>query len=142
MSRHELASALEWLNTTLTGDSTLLALAPGGVFADLAPDGTPTPYVTFGLQSPGNDSLTMNAVRVMATPLYQVIVTGPTSQMEAIDSASSELDDLLKRTSGTVAGGYIAACYREQPIEKSQLINTVQWKSLGGLYRLEIEQNT
>lgn len=142
MSRHELASAQEWLYTTLSGDATLAGYAPGGVYPDLAPDGTATPYVVFSLQSPGVDSLTMAAVRVLANPLYQVVCVAEASKFVAVANAASEIDDLLKRTSGTVTGGYIGSCYREQPVEKAELINTVVWKSLGGLYRLAVEQNT
>lgn len=142
MSVHELTSAEAWLNATLSDDSTLLGYAPGGVFADLAPDGTATPYVIFTLQSPGADSLTMNVVRLLTNPLYQVVVVAESSKMTAIVNAASRLDDLLKRTAGTATGGDISSCYREQPVEKTQLINTVKWKSVGGLYRLQIQQTT
>ena len=142
MSVHELVSAEMWFISTLSGDSALMSIATGGVFQDYAPVGTQPPWVVFGLQSAGNDSLTFNKVRVLTTPLYQVIVEGPVSMAGAIANAANELDDLLKRTSGTVTGGYIASCYREQPLSKTSIINTVKWKSLGGLYRLEIEQNT
>lgn len=142
MSVHELASAETWLEATLSGDLTLMGYAPGGVFAYMAPDGTPTPYVVFGEQSPGNDSLTANAVRLLTNPLYQVVVTGEASKMSSIVNAASRLDDLLKRASGTVVGGYIAVCYREQPLQKAELINTVVWRSIGGLYRMTVEQTT
>lgn len=142
MSVHELASADLWIAGTLAGDSTLAGYAPGGVFADLAPDGTTTPYVVYALQSPGPDTLTANAVRLLTNPLFQVVAVGEASKMAAIVNAASRIDDLLKRASGTVTGGYIAVCYREQPLQKSELINTVVWRSIGGLYRLILEQTT
>lgn len=141
MSQHEIVTALLWLQATLSGDSALVSYAPGGVHADDVPDGTVTPYITYGSQSGGVDSLTMNAVRLLTNPLYQVVATGPTSQMAAIASAASELDDLLKRTAGSVVGGLVSACYREQPVEKNERINAVKWKSIGGLYRLTIQQS-
>jgi hypothetical protein len=141
MSRHELASAEEFLFTTLS-DATLLSYAPGGVHNDTAPDGTPTPYVVFGLQSPVVDSRTMNEVRLLTNPLYQVVATGEASKMDDIVNAASRIDDLLKRDSGDVTGGEISACYREQPVTKNELVNTQKWKSIGGLFRLEIQQST
>jgi hypothetical protein len=145
VSVHELVAAEMWLNATLSGDTVLTAIATGGVFQDYAPDGTQPPWVIFTLQSPGNDSLTLNAVRVMTNPLYQIVVVGPASPPAmalAVANAASELDTLMKRTSGTVVGGYIADCHRESPLTKSETINTVKWKSTGGLFRLAIEQTT
>lgn len=142
MSVHELVAAEEWLYATLLGDTVLTGIATGGIFQDYAPDGTLPPWVIFALQSPGNDSLTLNAVRVMTNPLYQIVVVGPVSMAAAVANAASELDTLMKRTSGAVVGGYIADCHRESPLTKSETINTVKWKSTGGLFRLAIEQNT
>lgn len=142
MSVHELTSAELWLQATLADDSTLLGYAPGGVFAAMAPDGTTTPYVVFGLQSPGVDTLTANAVRLLANPLYQIVAVGEASKMSGIVAAASRIDDLLKRASGTVSGGYVAVCYREQPLMKNELINTIVWRSIGGLYRMIVEQTT
>lgn len=142
MSVHELASAFQWLYATLSGDATLAGYAPGGIFADLADEGTATPYVVFNVQSPGVDTLTANAVRIFAKPLYQVVAVGEAEKMTNIANAASQIDALLKRTSGTVTGGLMAVCYREQPLEKAELINTIKWKSLGGLYRILVEQTT
>lgn len=143
MSVHELVSAETWLYGVLSNDTTLLGYAPGGVFADLAPDGTLTPYVIFNAQSPGVNSLTMNGVRLLSNPLYQVVATGPASQMSSIANAAAEIDKLLKPpASGTVAGGYISSSYQETPLMLSQVINTVKWKSIGGLYRLSVQQTS
>ena len=141
MSVHELTIADMWLQTTLS-DETLAGFAPGGFHVDEAPDGTPTPYGIYALQSGGNDSLTMNVRRLLTNPLYQVMVTGEASKMSDIVSAASYVDDLLKRANGTVTGGYIAICFREMPLEKGETINDVKWKSVGGLYRLQIQQTT
>lgn len=142
MSVHELVSAEQWLYATLSGDATLAGYAPGGVFADQAPDGTETPYVIFTDQSGGVDSLTMNAIRVLSNPLYQVIAVAEASKFASVASAASRIDDLLKRTDGTATGGAILSCYREQPLIKSETINTQKWKSVGGLYRLLLVQTT
>lgn len=148
MSVHEVQIALSFLHTTLSGDSTLTSLAPGGVHRALAPplddngNQIATPYVVYGMQSPGNDSLTMAAVRVLSNPLYQVRATGPANATQAVADAASEIDDLIKRTSGTTTGGYVASCYREQPLEQDEEVNGEMWISIGGLYRLELYQTT
>jgi len=142
MSLHEVEIALAWLYGAMTGDSTLTALVPGGFWRAYAPPSTSPVYVIFGLQSGGNDTLTMNAVRLLANPLYQIKAVGPASNMQAILDAASELDNLLKRTSGTIVGGYVGACYREQPLSVDELVNGEVWSNVGGMYRLQIQQTT
>lgn len=138
---HEAVIALEWLFATLSGDATLTALAPGGCFRALAPPNTPTPFVIVGYQS-GVDVLTMNAVRLFSQPLYMVKVVGPADITPTIAQGAARVDELLKRSSGTAAGGLILDCYREQPLLVDELVNGTQWVSIGGLYRTEIQQTS
>lgn len=145
MSVHEVQIALEFLYSTLIGDATLTALLANGthgIWRDYAPPGTTPVYVIFGMQSPGGDTLTMNAVRLLTNPLYQVKAVGPASNMQPILDAASEIDNLLKRTSGTVTGGLVSACYRESPLEVPELVNGETWNNVGGLYRLQIQQSS
>lgn len=141
MSAHEIALSFEWLYSTLSGDSTLAGYAPGGVFRSLAPPTTATPFVIMSYQS-GLDSLTMNAVRMMSELLFLAKAVGPATSMAGIVNAASQIDVLLKRTSGTTVDGLgaILACYREQPLEVDEIVNGELWTNIGGLYRLQIEQ--
>jgi hypothetical protein len=137
---HEIGLALKFLVATLSGDTTLMnELAPGGVHRAMASPGTPTPFVIVANQD-GNDVLTMNAVRVMSDLLFQVKAAGPASNTGGIVAAASRIDELLKRTSGTVTNGIILSCYRDSPLEYDEPISGVQWSHFGGLYRLEIQQ--
>ena len=146
MSLHEVEIAMAWLYGALTGDATLtslLASGAQGIWRAYAPPGTAPVYVIYGLQSGGNDTLTMNAVRLLTNPLYQVKAVGPAgSSMQSILDAASEIDNLLKRTSGTVAGGFVGVCYREQPLSVDELVNGEVWSNVGGMYRLQIQQTT
>src|SRR5579885_931599 len=112
MSTHETALVYSWLYSTLSGDSTLSGYAPGGVWRGMAPPQTATPFVIISLQS-GSDVVTMNGYRMIVDVLYQVKAVGPVSNTAGIVSAASRIDDLLKLTTGTVAGGAILSCYRQ-----------------------------
>lgn len=145
MSTHEVQIALSWLYTTLTGDATLTALLSGGahgIWRAYAPPGTLPPYVIFGQQSGGNDTLTMNAVRLLTNPLYQVKCVGPASNMQPILDAASEIDNLLKRTAGSATGGIVSVCYRESPLETDEIVDGELWSNVGGLYRLQLQQSS
>jgi hypothetical protein len=98
---HEATYGFLWLKSVLGADSTLAANAPGGIWRGSAPSGTTTPYVIIGLQS-GLDVLTLNAVRIMTQPLYQVRAIGPAAISTTIAAAANEIDVLLARTSGMI----------------------------------------
>ena len=98
---HEGAYGLQWLKSTLAGDSTLTGYAPGGVYRGVAPPGVLTPFVIISLQA-GIDVLTVNAYRLMSQPLYQVKAVGPASVTATIVAAASQIDALLGRSSGTI----------------------------------------
>jgi hypothetical protein len=145
MAGHEAALGIQWLYGVLSGDTTLLSYATGGVHRAMAPPGTSPVYVIISHQS-GLDVLTVNAFRLMDNLLYQAKAVGPASMMDTIVAAAERIDQLLSpnqgASSGTVTGGYIGNCHREQPIflDEPGLINGELWTNVGGLYRLEIKQ--
>lgn len=144
MSVHESIVALEFLMNMLTADAALVGssgYAPGGVFRVLAPPGTEMPYVIVASHS-GADVLGINADRIMSDLLFQVRVIGAASQMSQLVSANAEIDNLLGRTSGSANGGFILACFRESPIQIDQEIAGEIFSSLGGLYRLYVQQTS
>lgn len=140
MSTQEVITGFQWIYTTLTNDSLLTSLAPGGVKRSVAPPGTPVPFIIMGLQS-GNDVLTMNAYRIMDDLVYIVKAVGPASMDMAVASAADRMDALLKLTSGTTADGAILACYRQSPLQyDDNSIAGETWMHNGGLYRLIIQK--
>jgi hypothetical protein len=96
--------------------------------------------VIYGFQS-GFDTLTNNAIRLITQPLYQVRASGPVSMIDQVAIAAGYVDDLLKRTKNTsVPGGFVADCHRESPLYIPNTIDGVQWASIGGLYRMVLQQ--
>ena len=137
---HEVDAGLSFIYGKLNGDVTLLGYATGGVHRGSAPVGTEGVFVTIGFQA-GRDTLTGNAFRVLSQPLFRVLAAGPESSTQAVVNAASRIDDLLKRTSGTVTGAKIDDCYREEPLQFEQMLPTGEKRIFfGGLYRTIIEQ--
>lgn len=135
----EIAQAFQWINTTLKADTALTTAATGGVwqgFADLA---TNTPYALY-LQQAGTDVLTMNVKRLFVNLLVQVKAIGPSAQYAVLVVIADRIDALLGRVGPlTLASGGVLACYREQTIAMSELINGVAWSHLGGMYRIQLQ---
>ncbi len=138
MSVMEAVAGVEFLYATLTGDSTLMAIVTG-VFRDVAPDQAVPPFIVLNLQA-GADVLTANKVRLMSSALYQVRALGPASMSTQLAAAAARIDDLLKRTNGTVTGGNIGYCYRESPVLRGlPPVQGVAWAAIGGMYRMGIQ---
>jgi hypothetical protein len=136
----ELAIVQSYLDTTLKQDATLKTLAPGGVWRDIAPAGTKTPYVVFTMVA-GSDALTGNVARIMTQVYMQVKGVGPTSNYVALISVADRIDTLLKRTGPVTVGslGGVVACWREQLIAYGEVNESVMWSHLGGLYHLQVK---
>lgn len=152
MSVNEAWLGFKFFYGILAPDTTLAGYAPGGVFRAMAPpeddNGNPTqtPFVVMALQSPGADSITMNAVRMLANPLFQVKAVGPANVTQQIANAAERIDVLLGGKDGlrnqTITGGFIGACYRESVLQLDELVGGELYTSLGGLWRLQIQQTT
>lgn len=145
MSVHETVISLAWLVAELEADTTFMGLTPGGIHRALAPatddsgNQIATPYAILAFQS-GLDTLTVNAYRVITQPLFQAKAVGPASNTAAIAASAARMDDLIKRASGTVTGGIVLSCFREQLLMVDELVSNAQWTNIGGLYRLLIQQ--
>lgn len=150
MSAHEIALGLQFLTSTLSGDSALMALIPGGIKRGYAPPGTATPYLIIGHQG-GADTTTANGVRLMDDLIFQAKAVGPASVTDALAQAASRVDVLLGGTSdgpvrnvaivtSAVTIGWLLACWRESPLFVDELVEGVQWSNAGGLYRMQLEQ--
>lgn len=129
----------KWLYATLHGDSTLLAAAPGGIHADAAPMGTTGVYVTYAMMA-NADLLTLSGVRMFNKNLYIVKAVGAGQSYGVVQTAAERIDALLKRTAGSVTGGLILSCVREEIVRYSELVEQRQFRHLGGLYRIQAQE--
>jgi hypothetical protein len=123
----------------MRADSALMAAAPGGVFQGFADIGTVAPYALV-VQQAGTDVLTVNAIRLFTTLLFQIKAIGPTASYVTIVTIADRIDALFKRTGPTMlSSGGVLACYREQSLAYEELVNGAQWSHLGGLYRIDLQ---
>ena len=135
---HEVALALSWIVSTLSGDTTLQGEAPGSVWRAEAPPGTAVPYVIVQYQ-PGQsrDEVVFGGARAFSDLCFQVIATGPASNGQTIANASARIDTLLTVSQPTaVTGGTIIASYRTAPHETDTILSGETWTDMGGIYRI------
>lgn len=146
MSVNEAWLGFQFFYGILSVDATLASLTPGGGYRAMAPPNAVTPFWIMSLQSPGADSLTMNAVRILSNPLFQIKAVGPASLTQQIANAAERIDELLGGNQGlrnqTIMGGFIGACYRESVLQLDELVAGELYTNIGGVWRLQIQQTT
>lgn len=134
---NETSRGMSWLYSTLSGDATLAALLPGGVWRDMAAPGSATPFLVISLQS-ATDVIAAGGYRQMVNALFQINLAAPASQYATIVSASDRVDALLGRTSGQTSDAYILSCTREQTLELPRVEDGVLWSTRRTLQRILI----
>ena len=130
----ELSAIDKWLYTTLSTDATLAAIVSTRVYDTLAVETATFPYVVFSFQG-GSDVRTNGADRIMVSGLYQVKVVGKGGAFSSLTAAASRIDVLLNAKYGTNTDGEVWAV-RTQPIKYLEVSEGVQYRHLGGLYRV------
>lgn len=131
----ETVLAETWLYTTLKADAALTALIGGAtaprIFSAVIPQEAALPAVVFQ-QMAGEDMLTLNAHRVWSDVTYLVKAVDQVNGFPALDAIAGLIDTALHRASGTGA----AACWRERPFAYVEQDGGVQYRHLGGIYRI------
>lgn len=125
---NELPAAENYVHDALSG------LLSGRVYSGIAPSGATYPLIVFQIQSPGSDLIVVGGNRVWAEPLVLARVIGKTGSWTTIAATADAIDAALHNTSG----GVVAWCKRESPFSLVELTNGVQYRHLGGLYRLRV----
>lgn len=120
----------------LHGDATLMGMIPGGIHEDYAPDGTASPWVVVKEMDPGRDNQPLGAPRIGSKPLYIVEAVGKLRSYLPLDPIAARIDQLLQGASGPAGDGYIFDCRRVGSWQQAELIDTVDYRHLGGQYRL------
>lgn len=132
----EVALVFSWLESTLSGDTTLQGLAPGGVFQTFQMPGTTTPYMLVKFVS-GNDYVVFGGSRSYADMRFRVMVVGPIAGQQALWNAAARIDTLITVGQQTaVTGGIIMASFQDQPVSEDSWVDSAKWDIAGGEYRI------
>ncbi len=130
----EIDLAFAWLESTLSGDSTLTGYAPGGLWRTFAKPGTTAPYTIMNYQD-GTDNVVFGGSRAYSEMHFRVVIVGPAADMQAILNGAARIDTLLTLATQTnVTGGKILASYRTQPVSMDELVEGEVWNQTGGVY--------
>lgn len=122
----------------LGADSTLLALAPNGVYVDEAPAGAKR-FVIVSLIA-GNDVGQFGG-RAYEDTLYLVKAVMLSSAGGDVKGAAARIDALLEDGSLTVSGYSLMTMHREERIRSTEVDEvdpSIRWQHRGGRYRVQV----
>ena len=125
-----------WLFATLSGDVTLAGLVGGRISGTLSATPLATPYVTFLCQSP-RDVIGVGGTRVSTDNLYMVKGVAQTGSWNVLLPIAQRIDTLINLTGRAVSyGGGSLTCTREMTHELAEVDEGLQYRHLGGIYRI------
>ena len=130
---NETPRAENWLFLTLAA-----AIPTVIAYSTIAPEGVAQPFIVYSQQSP-SDLMGVGPARIWASFLYLVKVSGQINSYLPLKATADAIDTALHGASGTVADGAILDCIRERPFSLVEVTNGVEWRHLGGLYRLKVQ---
>lgn len=129
----ETQAEAQWLFATLTADSELGDLAPGGVHEGIAPADTEYPFVTFQFQG-GADVVVVGPDRYGSSDLWIVKAVTDGGSFGPVVEVEQRIDAVLQAASGSNVNGHVFAASREAPFRLDDTQDGT--KQLGGAYRL------
>lgn len=138
-----------FLATLLTGDATLAALlaaagAPGNIWQIPAPPDNRWPIVLFGMQpDSGQDRpLAVGTGRLLVQANWQVKVVTRSSDDTVLMGLAERLDTIVPAATTVAPGGTVLDVLRLGPVDYPEIIGGVQYRHLGGLYRVQAHKGT
>lgn len=137
---NEITIAQRWLWETLSADLTLISLVANRIYTGAGPQGVVYPYVFIQPYKADPDSLSMGGFRHRSYLEYIVQGVNNTSDEGELEPIADAIDVVLhaRGNEPVTGGGMVLICYRVAPFAFSQDLDTVQYRRLGGRYRLEI----
>lgn len=97
------------------------------------------PAIVWQLQAPSTDVKAIGNIRIMVRPVYVVRVIGQGATWVPLSPIADAIDAALEGASGTVPGAEILGISRVGPFALVETVNTVQYRHLGGQYRVPVQ---
>lgn len=117
----------------LQGDSTLAGLAPGGVFPEMAPEQSATPYVVVILESHEDVQEEGRTAHEQAT--YLVVAIDKADDAAAANAAYGRVHTVLAAAALAPAGYHTMDLVRTGRMRQAERDGSVIWRFVGGRYR-------
>lgn len=137
-----------WLWSTLSTDATLLGLVGGidHISGTLALEELPLPYAHFSMES-SRDIQNHQGGIIAVESIYLVKAVGAGASWDQVRPITARIKTLLHRPNeviqpgGSLAGLASLTSIRERVIQYAEVTEGVQYRHLGGQYRIRASRN-
>jgi HK97 gp10 family phage protein len=130
----------EWLLTTLAASASLTALVSTRIYGYVAPQNSTGNMVIFNWMG-GSDLVAVSGYRALVNGLWQVKAITQSGSFAQAKAIMDIVDGLIHRTTGSTSDSLILSCVREAPVQYVEVTNGIQYRHLGGLFRIQISAN-
>ena len=113
--------------------------AVGGVFNQMAPEGTQTPFVVFQAMSKVDDYWSYTGRG--GTAVYMIKVIDESRWPKAASDIDTQIDSAMQDVALSVTGYALLQCRRESDIYLVENSEGRTFQHIGGLYRIEADQS-
>lgn len=121
----------------LQADATLLGLAPGGVFPDLAPEQTPTPYLIVALDS--HEDVDEENQVAFENAVYLVMAIDKADDAAGANAAYARAHTVLTGSALTASGVTVMDVTRRGRVRLAERDGSVIWRFVGGRYLVMVD---
>lgn len=138
----ELVAAEEFMRSQCVGNGALVTAVPGGFHSERQ-HSTPGRFVYWTFQGGLPNTLGEHGIRILTHPLYLVRVVDKIGSYLPLQTAADLLDTVLTSAApfSYVLNGKnytVQSCIQERPFSLVDRYVDLEWRHLGGYYRLEI----
>lgn len=133
-SINESAYLDHWVIKTLQDDATLDTMV-NGVYSERIPRGQALPAIRVADMAPG-DVNSQNGTRIMVRGFYLVAVVDDVDTWAPLAPIADQIDVVLHRAAGVLSPVRVLQVFREEPYKQHEEEGDVQFRHLGGMYRL------
>ena len=134
----ETTTAETWLYGVLSGDATLAGLVSTRIYGYLAPNSATYPLVVYQYQA-GSDLMGVGTARIWSDSVYVIKAIAKAETFGTLKTIADRIDTLLHAESGSATGGSVVGCVRERAYSLVEVVDTVQLRHLGGIYRILVQ---
>lgn len=126
-----------WLYKVLSGDTVIAAAVNDRVVNTLAAAGVDSPYVFFD-QATTRDRRLSTGVRIWNESIYQVKLVMATASWVPMLPIAERIDLLLDRPNEVIETEHgVLECVRERTVEYPEMVQGIQYRHLGGQYKIK-----
>ena len=133
----EVILGYDWIQATLLASSDVTDIT-SDIYQDRAPASANYPFIVIQNQLT-IDVMGVGTARIMTDSIYIVKSIAQSETYTPLIPLSEAIDSALHGTTGSLSGGSVFACVREESFRFSETEDGDHFKHLGGTYKLQLQ---